>query len=156
MRRVREEESADGNNNVHHDAETTLQVVRLAVTKEGADHKNGKHEGNSVEDGEVVVHVWNHKAPADEDDERGVEQCSLNRCTHDVSHGHIDLVVVGFVDGEEMLYQNCQQRSITIRIHRRTSNLLNKGNENETHEGITDATMNDHVLNLLYQEDGNQ
>lgn len=103
MHGIREEESADGNDDVNHDAETPLQVVGLAITKEGTNYEYSENEGDSVEDSKVVVHVWNTQTPADQHDQRSVEQCSLNGCTHNVGHGHVDLVVVGFIDSKEVL-----------------------------------------------------
>lgn len=107
VHRVGEEESADGNDDVDHHTETPLEIVGLAIAKEGADHEDSKNEGNGVEDGEVVVHVWNAETPANKDDKRSVEQCCLNGSAHDVGHGHVDLVIVGFVDSKEMLCEGC-------------------------------------------------
>jgi microcompartment protein CcmK/EutM len=43
-------------------------------------------------------------APPNKHDERCIEEGSLDRGTHDVGESHVDLVVVGFVDGQKVLY----------------------------------------------------
>lgn len=123
--RVREVEGANGNNDVDHYTQYTLQVVRLSVTEERADGQNGQNQSNGVEDGKVVVHGHTN-TPADQDNERCVEQSCLDRGTENVSQRHVDLVVVGFIDSEEVL-----------------GDLFNKGNENETNESVADTTLYD-------------
>jgi hypothetical protein len=105
--RVGEEECADSDDDIHHNAQYAFQVVGLAVAKKGANYEHSKHKSNSVEDGKVVVHV-NVQTPANQNDEGCVEQRSLDGRAHNVCHGHVDLVVVGFIDGEEMFWNTSQ------------------------------------------------
>lgn len=102
--RVREEESTDCDDDVYHDAQHALQVVGFTVAQERAHHEYGEDQRNGVEDDKVVVHVLNVQAPADKNNERCVEQSGLDRRTHDVSHCHVDLVVVCFVNSEQMFW----------------------------------------------------
>lgn len=99
--RVGKEECAHGNDDVCHHAKDTLEVVGLAIAQEGSDDQHGENESNRVEDGEGVGHV-DADAPANQDSEWGVEKRSLDRSAHDVGQSHVDLVVVGLVDSQEM------------------------------------------------------
>lgn len=135
--RVGEIECANGNDDVGHDTQRTLEIVGLLVTEEGAHGQDCKDQSNGVKDGKVVVHV-NTNSPANQDHERGVEQGGLNRGTEDMGKCHVDLVVVGFIDGEEML-----------------GNLFDQGNENETNKGVADSTLYN-VGDLKDEEDGHK
>ena len=135
VRRVGEVERADCDDNVRHHAKHTLKVVGTPITQERAHRQNGKNQSDRVEDGEVVVHA-DTDTPANQYYERCVEQGSLDRRTQNMSESHVDLVVVGFVDSEQMF-----------------GDLLNKWNQNKTDKGVTDTPLLYNVWDL--EDEGN-
>ena len=71
-----------------------------------------------------------------------------------MGQSHVDLVVVGLVDGEEM-FCRFLLAEIELDIARHTGNLFYKRNEDETNEGVFDTAL-DNVRDLLNQRHSNQ
>ena len=132
--RVRVVERRDGDDNVDKDAEGALKVVRLAVPNKVADDEDGEDKHHGIEDFEVEVHVL-AEAPADEDDEGGVEQGGLDGGAEDMGDGKIHLVVPSFVDGGQVL-----------------GGLFDKRDKDQAHEGVADTSF-DNVVNFFDEED---
>jgi hypothetical protein len=154
-RRIGKVKRTDSNDGIQHDAKHALEVVGLSVAQERSNDEHGKEECDRIEYGKVVVHR-DFQAPANQDNERCVEQGGLDRGAHDVGESHVDLIVVGLVDSKKMLYTNmldngCQSMQSTIH----TGNLFHQGHQNEPNEGIADTSLNN-SLDILYQEDGQQ
>ena len=57
MARVRKEEGADGDDDIHHDTQYALQIIRLAIAEEGANYEHCKNKGDGIKYGEIVIHV---------------------------------------------------------------------------------------------------
>nr|POE87779.1 hypothetical protein CFP56_11008 [Quercus suber] len=108
------------------------QVIRLLVPKEAADYDDGKDQHDRVENLEIEAH-GDVQTPADEHDERSVEEGGLNRCSQDVGKREVHLVVVGLVHGSDML-----------------GRLLDNRYQDQAEEGVADAMLSD-GRDLLHQ-----
>jgi hypothetical protein len=96
--RIRIVERTNGNDNVNEHAKHTFQVVALAVPQEIANHEDGQDQDDGVEDFKVEFH-FGANPPADNDDERRIEEGCLDGGAEDVGEGEVHLVVPGFIHG---------------------------------------------------------
>jgi hypothetical protein len=100
-KRVWVEKCGYGNDDVDEHAEHAFKVVGLLVTEKGTDNEDSQDERDRVENLELHVHA-DIQAPADDDDQRSVEQSGLNGGAEYMGKSHIHLSVVGFVNGEKV------------------------------------------------------
>lgn len=68
--------------------QTSLQIIALAVAQEVADYDDRQYKEYNHEDLEIEVHIFPEK-PANDDDERSIEQRRLNGGTNAVKESKV-------------------------------------------------------------------
>lgn len=136
--RIRIVKRANGYDNVHEHTQRALEPITLAVAQEVAHDNNGEDQHDGFKRAELQVHV-DATSPADEDDERRVEQGGLDTRTEHVDEGEVGLVVVGLVE----------RRDVFCR-------LLDQRDEDKAHEGVGNVRFVDYVFDFVDQENGDE
>lgn len=94
---------SDGDDNVDEDEQAALEVVRFLVAEEGAYNEHSEDERDGVENFELQVHP-DVETPANYDDERGVQEGSLDGSAEDVGKGKVHLAIISLVDSEDVFW----------------------------------------------------
>lgn len=128
--RVRVVPCCSSNGDVENYEQESFEIVALLILEESSDGEDSENKHDKIEDGKVEIKCL-VETPADDDNERSVEEGGLKCSTEDVRHGQIDLVIPGFVDGSQML-----------------GKFFDQGNKNETHERVADMSPFDDKLDL--------